>query len=158
MSATPRPLPGRHGMNTPTTTPAVEARDLRFAYPERVALDGVSFRVDPPRREPPDDDPGGGGAPGTLFGFLGPNGGGKTTLFRILATLLAPGAGAVRIFGHRLPDEAAAVRRRLGVVFQSPSLDLELTVRENLVHQGRLHGLTGTALVGAIADALGRLG
>lgn len=122
--------------------PAVVADELRFAYPERVALDGVSFRIEA----------------GSLFGFLGPNGGGKTTLFRILATLLPPGGGGVRILGDDVRTRAAAVRRRLGVVFQSPSLDLELTVRENLVHQGRLYGLTGRTLAERIDDGLERLG
>jgi len=122
--------------------PAVVADELTFTYPERVALDGISFRVEP----------------GSLFGFLGPNGGGKTTLFRILATLLPPGGGSVRIFGDDVRSAAAAVRRRLGVVFQSPSLDLELTVRENLVHQGRLYGLGGRHLAERIDDGLERLG
>ncbi len=126
----------------PPATAAVDVRDLTFAYPGRTALDGVTFEV----------------AAGTLFGFLGPNGGGKTTLFRILATLLPPGGGTVEVFGHRLPAEAAAARRRLGVVFQSPSLDLQLTVQENLTHQGHLYGLSGRELAGRIDDALARLG
>lgn len=123
-------------------SPAVVAEGLRFSYPERTALDGVSFQIET----------------GSLFGFLGPNGGGKTTLFRILATLLPPGGGSVRIGGDDVRQRAAAVRRRLGVVFQSPSLDLELTVRENLVHQGRLYGLGGRYLAERIDDGLERLG
>jgi ABC-2 type transport system ATP-binding protein len=95
---------------------------------------------------------------GEVFGFLGPNGGGKTTLFRILATLARPDTGTVRIFGADLAREAREVRRRLGVVFQNPSLDLQLTVRENLVHQGHLYGLTGRDLVARIAAALDRFG
>ena len=58
-------------------------------------------------------------APGEVFGFLGPNGGGKTTLFRILATLARPQAGSVSVFGT---EKAAAVRRLLGVVFQNPTV------------------------------------
>jgi len=110
---------------------AVEARGLGFRYPGRRgrpgrrALDGAEFAV----------------AEGAIFGFLGPNGSGKSTLFRILATLLAPQAGTVRVLGAELPAAAGRLRRWLGVVFQSPSLDPLLTVRENLITQGRLFGL-----------------
>jgi ABC-2 type transport system ATP-binding protein len=83
---------------------------------------------------------------GSVFGLLGPNGGGKSTLFRILSTLLAPSAGTARIFGHDVVREAAAVRRRLGVVFQHPSLDAKLTVLENLTNHGALFGLGGKGL------------
>ncbi len=141
----PKPAPGRTSIREETSAPgsvAVDVRDLTFSYPGRIALDGVTFRVEP----------------GTLFGFLGPNGGGKTTLFRILATLFPAGGGTVRIFGHLLPAEAAAARRRLGVVFQSPSLDLQLSIGENLTHQGHLYGLRGRELAGRIDDALARLG
>lgn len=155
----PKPVPGRTSIPEEAPEPeavqdqkpeaaedqkpaAVEVRDLTFSYPGRLALDGVTFRVEP----------------GILFGFLGPNGGGKTTLFRILATLLPAGGGTVRIFGHGLPAEAAAARRRLGVVFQSPSLDLQLSIQENLTHQGHLYGLRGRELAGRIDDALARLG
>jgi len=122
---------------------AVEARGVEYAYRNRKgvhpALAGLSFRV----------------APGEIYGFLGPNGGGKTTLFRILATLARPQAGAVSIFGMQ---DAAAVRRLLGVVFQSPSLDIHLTVWENLLHQGHLYGLKGKDLERRMAAALERFG
>lgn len=97
-------------------------------------------------------------APGEIFGFLGPNGGGKTTLFRILATLARPDRGEVQVFGADLMRAAAAVRRGLGVVFQSPSLDLQLTVAENLTHHGHLYGLQGKELAGRIGAALERFG
>jgi ABC-2 type transport system ATP-binding protein len=112
------------------SAPAVELEALRRLYGERVALDGVSFEV---------------GA-GELFGLLGPNGGGKTTLFRVLSTLLAPTSGEVRVMGTELPAGQAEVRAQIGVVFQSPSLDGKLTVRENLMHQGHLYGLRGADL------------
>ncbi|MGH7859126.1 MAG: ATP-binding cassette domain-containing protein, partial [Candidatus Binatia bacterium] len=67
---------------------------------------------------------------------------GKTTLFRILSTLLAPKEGTVRVLGHELPMAASSVRRRMGIVFQSPGLDGKLTVAENLHHHGRLYGMS----------------
>lgn len=83
---------------------------------------------------------------GEVFGVLGPNGGGKSTLFRILATMLEPTAGRVALFGHDVRTEPHAVRRQLGVVFQTPSLDLKLTARENLRHHGHLYGMSGSQL------------
>ena len=120
---------------------AVVARALEFSYRTRRALAGVDFEV----------------APGEIFGFLGPNGGGKTTLFRILATLLPAQRGTVEIDGLDLAADAAGVRRRLGVVFQSPALDLQLTVGENLLHQGHLYGLAGADLAGRIGARPGPL-
>ncbi|MEO6191478.1 MAG: ATP-binding cassette domain-containing protein [Thermoanaerobaculia bacterium] len=125
----------------PAKRPA-KRRAKRRGGPVPPALAGVDFQV----------------AAGEIFGFLGPNGGGKTTLFRILATLARPESGTVRVFGADLATQAREVRRRLGVVFQSPSLDLQLTVRENLVHQGHLHGLAGRDLAGRIAAGLERFG
>src|SRR6266704_3638237 len=115
--------------------PALEVEELRHRYGERIALDGVSLRVER----------------GELFGLLGPNGGGKSTLFRILSTLLAAGGGAARVLGHDVAREPDRVRRRLGVVFQHPSVDRVLTVEENLVHHGHLYGLSGGALRAAVA-------
>lgn len=127
--------------------PAVEARGLRYSYPakrrggpQRPALAGLDFSA----------------PAGQIFGFLGPNGGGKTTLFRILATLARPEAGSVTVFGSDLATQAREVRRRLGVVFQNPSLDVQLTARENLVHQGHLYGLSGRNLADRIAAVLNR--
>jgi len=109
---------------------AIETAGLIHDYGERRALDGVDLSVEP----------------GEIFGLLGPNGGGKTTLFRILTTLMRPTAGRARILGRDCVDEARAVRRSIGVVFQSPSLDGKLTVYENLRHQGHLYGLGGADL------------
>ncbi|RPH75137.1 MAG: ABC transporter ATP-binding protein, partial [Candidatus Rokuibacteriota bacterium] len=97
-------------------------------------------------------------ARGEIFGLLGPNGGGKTTLFKIVSTLLVPAGGAVRVFGADVATSPAAVRRRMGVVFQKPALDTRLTVEENLRHQGHLYGLRGAALVDRIVEVLSRVG
>jgi ABC-2 type transport system ATP-binding protein len=80
---------------------------------------------------------------GELFAVLGPNGGGKTTLFRLLSTLLPLQAGRVDILGHDLSNEPAAIRHLIGVVFQAPSLDRKLTVAENIRLQAALYGLRG---------------
>jgi ABC-2 type transport system ATP-binding protein len=110
--------------------PALITTELTHRYGERVALDRVSLQVMP--RE--------------IFGLLGPNGGGKTTLFRILSTLVRPTSGSATILGLDLLRDREGLRRRLGVVFQAPSLDKKLKVRENLVHQGHLYGLSGAPL------------
>lgn len=111
-------------------TPAVQIDNLSFQYGKREALAGVSLTVQP----------------GECFGLLGPNGSGKSTLFRILSTLLPPRIGRALICGHDVVKERALVRRRIGVVFQSPSLDLHLTGRENLRCAGKLYGLSGARL------------
>ena len=119
--------------------PAILAEGLGFDYGRERALDGVDLVVQP----------------GELFAILGPNGGGKTTLFRILATLLAPARGRAAIFGHDLLRGAAEARRALGVMFQAPAIDRLLTVRENLDLQGALYGIGGRVLV-AEREALAR--
>jgi ABC-2 type transport system ATP-binding protein len=120
----------------------VEVNDIHFSYGSRIALAGVSFAV----------------PAGSIFGILGPNGGGKSTLFRILSTLMAPQRGDVRIAGLRLATQPAAVRRKIGVVFQTQSLDRKLTVRENMESQGHLFGLHGAVLRERCDALLERLG
>jgi ABC-2 type transport system ATP-binding protein len=122
--------------------PAVAIERLTHLYGRRQALAAISLSI----------------ARGEIFGILGPNGGGKTTLFRILSTLMTPSSGSVHLFGEPLTASAHQIRRRLGVVFQSPSLDRQLTVTENLRHQGHLYGLRGAALETRINELLERLG
>ncbi|HTR61116.1 MAG TPA: ABC transporter ATP-binding protein [Candidatus Binataceae bacterium] len=121
---------------------AIEAHSLVFRYGDRTALDNVSFSI----------------ARGEIFGFLGPNGGGKTTLFKILSTLSPLQSGNAAMLGHDLAMDTTAVRRKLGVVFQHPSLDGKLTVGENLSHHGHLYGMRGSDLRDRGAAALQRLG
>jgi len=121
---------------------AIHVERLRHTYGSRVALNDISFSV----------------TRGEIFGLLGPNGGGKTTLFKILSTLLCPTAGSALIFGDRLPGAPDAVRRHLGVVFQHPSLDDKLSVLENLFCHGNLYGLRGGELRRRADVVLRRLG
>jgi ABC-2 type transport system ATP-binding protein len=95
---------------------------------------------------------------GEIFGLLGPNGGGKSTLFRILSTMMTPTGGRAAVAGFDVVRDAATVRRRVGVVFQSQSLDRALTVEENLRAQGHLHGLSGADLGARMAQAMELLG
>jgi ABC-2 type transport system ATP-binding protein len=124
----------------PAAAPAVRVEGLRFAFGAREVLRGVGFEV----------------AAGEMFGLLGPNGGGKTTLFRIITTLAAPTGGRASVFGADLALEPDLVRRRIGVVFQAPSLDKKLGVAENLAHQGHLYGLSGAALTRRSGELLAR--
>ncbi len=120
----------------------IQVRNLTHRYGDRVALSDVSFEVQK----------------GEVFGLLGPNGGGKSTLFRILATLMVPTEGSAAIAGYDVVRRAAQVRRTVGVVFQSQSLDKALTVEENLRAQGHLHGLSGGELRARMEAAMNRLG
>ena len=131
---------------TPTTadgavTPPIELSGLTHMYGSRRALDSLSFSVQPAE----------------IFGLLGPNGSGKTTLFRILSTLMVPTGGHARIAGFDVARQAREVRAQTGIVFQARSIDLKLTVEENLMHQGHLYGLSGKALRRRIDEVLGRV-
>ena len=100
---------------------ALRIANVTKRYGRTLALDGVSFDV--PRN--------------TMFALLGPNGAGKTTLMHILSTILAPDSGTAEIAGFDVLRDPLEARSRLGIVFQEPSLDDRLTVRENL----NIHGL-----------------
>ncbi len=119
----------------------IHIADLRHQYGERMALNGVSFDVQ--RAE--------------IFGLLGPNGSGKTTMFRILTTLMLPTSGSASILGHDVATDPDGVRRRIGVVFQSRSIDIKLSAEENLIHVGHLFGITGAPLKKRVAEMLERV-
>ena len=121
---------------------SIELDALTHDYGKRPALNHLSFRV----------------RPAEIFGLLGPNGSGKTTLFRILSTLMVPTGGKARIRGFDVATEPNRVRQQIGIVFQARSLDIKLTVAENLRHQGHLYGLSGAHLKSRIAEVLGRVG
>jgi ABC-2 type transport system ATP-binding protein len=127
--------------SSPSETAAVELSDVGLSYGTRQALAGLSFAV----------------RPGEIFGLLGPNGGGKTSLFRILATLIPSDAGRAAVFGMDVARRPQQVRARIGVVFQAQNLDRKLTVFENLRHQGHLYGLRGSPLRSRIDALLARM-
>lgn len=121
---------------------AVSVESLSHRYGPRLALDNVTFEV----------------RAASIFALLGPNGSGKSTLFKVLTTLVTPSSGTARVAGADVVRERRCVRERIGVVFQKPSLDDRLTVRENLRHQGHLYGLSGAALTERCAAVLDRFG
>lgn len=124
------------------TTIAISVDQLVKTYPRGArALDGLSFDV----RE------------GTVFGLLGPNGAGKSTAVRILTTLLHPDSGIARVAGHDVVRDAPRVRPLIGLVGQKLSVVPTATVRENVLLQGRLHGLRRRDLVHHTDAVLERL-
>jgi ABC-2 type transport system ATP-binding protein len=112
----------RSGMNA---APALEVDGLVLRYGAHEALRGVSLRVEQ----------------GEMFALLGPNGGGKSSLFKVASTLLPATEGTVRILGHDVATHAPSVRKHLGVVFQQPALDRQLTVLESLRIHAALLGV-----------------
>ena len=125
-----------------TSTAVISVQDIVHRYGDRTALNSVSFDVHPAE----------------LFGLLGPNGSGKTTLFRILSTLMVPVGGRATILGIDVARDPNKIRHQIGVVFQAQSIDVKLTARENLWHQGHLYGLHGASLKNRIQEMLGRVG
>jgi len=120
--------------------PVIEVRRLVKRFGPKAVLRNLDFHV----------------AAGEFVALLGPNGAGKTTFLRILASLSRPSLGEVRIAGYPLPDQAASVRRRLGVVSHLPLLYGDLTAEENLVFYGRMYSLSNLeARVREVLDLVG---
>lgn len=120
---------------------AVSIENVSHFYGKRQALCEVSLSIQP----------------GEIFVFLGPNGGGKSTLFRLLSTLMPLRHGNIQILGHAVSSQQNEVRRKLGVVFQMPSLDKKLTVLENIYQQAALYGVAGELLRQRTQLLLGKL-
>lgn len=105
---------------------SIEIQNLTKKYGEYVAVDHISFQVEK----------------GSLIGFLGMNGAGKTTVINMLATLLKPDDGKVTICGHELGREDNEIRRKIGIIYQQNCLDDLLSVQENLIGRGVLYGIS----------------
>jgi ABC-2 type transport system ATP-binding protein len=125
-----------------TTAPALRLRDVVKSYGQNRALDGVSLEV----------------RPGELVALLGPNGAGKSTLFQLLSGLFAADSGRIEVMGHDIARDPVPALARLGIVFQQPTLDLELTVTANLMFHAGLHGIPRGVAEARIAQELARLG
>src|SRR5437879_11795287 len=108
-----------------SSTPLISAKNLSKSFGKLVAVDGIEFSV----------------ARGEAFGFLGPNGAGKTSTMRMIACVSPVTSGSLTLFGRDPATAGAEIRARLGVVPQEDTLDLELTVRENLQMYGRFFDL-----------------
>ena len=124
------------------SSPALEIESLSHAYGSKLALDHIGFAV---------------GA-GEFTVLLGPNGAGKTTLFSLVTRLYDSADGVIRIEGFDLHAQSSEALSRIGVVFQQPTLDLDLSVRQNLLYHAALHGMSGEAAHARIDSELARLG
>ncbi len=120
----------------------IDLVELRKHYKTVEALKGVSLRV----------------GSGELFAYLGPNGAGKTTTIRILTGLTRPSGGRAMVGGHDVEREPLKAKRHQGLVPQHINLDAELTVEENLVIHGRLHGMAASDIRGRIDELLEYVG
>jgi ABC-2 type transport system ATP-binding protein len=130
-----------HGTQ-PSNVPALRIDNLSHSYGARRALEGVTFAT----------------APGTFTVLLGLNGAGKSTLFALVTRLYATQQGRIEIFGHDIGREPGEALRRLGVVFQSRTLDLDLSVLQNMVYHGALHGIGAREAKARARPSLDRIG
>ncbi|HXV28693.1 MAG TPA: ATP-binding cassette domain-containing protein [Sinorhizobium sp.] len=124
------------------TLPALVVADLRHSYGDRMALEGIGFAL----------------APGELAVLLGPNGAGKTTLFSLITRLYDRQSGSISIFGRDPRLEPGAVLSAIGVVFQQRTLDLDLTVHQNLRYAAALQGLPRAMALARIAAEIAGVG
>src|SRR5271156_1486566 len=106
-------------------SPALAVTDLSHSFGERQALDKVGFTV----------------SPGDFTGLLGLNGAGKSTLFALATHLYHNRSGSIEVFGFDIRHQPSQALRRMGVVFQQPTLDLDLSVEQNLSYHCALHGM-----------------
>jgi len=129
-------------MATEEGAPALRVDGVVKSYGALRALDGVSLSA----------------CAGEFIALLGPNGAGKTTLFQLLSGLFVPDSGQIEIMGHDMRRDPVPALAKLGIVFQQPTLDLELTVTGNLLFHAGLHGMARPAAKARIATELARLG
>jgi len=124
------------------TSPALSITDVNFSYGAKKALDGVSFEINP----------------GHCTMLLGPNGAGKCTLFSLMTRLYDTPSGRIELGGHDIKQETCKALATLGIVFQQTTLDLDLTVQQNLRYHAALHGISGKVADARILEELERLG
>ena len=129
-------------MTPDESTPALLLGNVIKTYGAIRAVDGVSLKA----------------ASGEFIALLGPNGAGKTTLFQLLSGLFVPDSGHIEIMGHDMLRDPVPALAKLGIVFQQPTLDLELTVTGNLLFHAGLHGIPRTIARPRIEAELARLG
>lgn len=125
-------------MNTTDNNRAIVARGLTKQFGDFTAVDGIDFEVHP----------------GEIFGFLGPNGSGKTTTIRMMLGLLKPTQGTVQVLGVPVLEHPERIRNRVGYMSQRFSLYNDLTVLQNLTFYGKVYGLANTELEESIQTAL----
>lgn len=130
------------GTSPERARPALEIADLAFGYGDRFALRDISFTVHP----------------GEFTALLGPNGAGKTTLFALVTHVFESAHGSVRIGGFDVRNDGERALARMGVVFQQPTLDLDLTVTQNLKYFAALQGLAKREAGRRIETELRRIG
>lgn len=121
--------------------PALSVHDLSYRFGDNVALEHVSFAVEE----------------GAFTLLLGPNGAGKSTLFNLITRLYDTEDGNIAVFGHDVSRQSRQALAAMGVVFQQPTLDLDLTVMQNLLYHGALHGLSVTEARRRAEEELSRL-
>ncbi|HPJ31112.1 MAG TPA: ATP-binding cassette domain-containing protein, partial [Methanothrix sp.] len=117
---------------------AIATSGLTMRFNGFVAVDGVDLNIEK----------------GELFGLLGPNGAGKSTIIKMLTTMLRPSAGGATVWGFDIGRERDAVRNSIGVVFQDPSVDSQLSGRENLDFHGRMYGMDRKTREARVAEVL----
>jgi ABC-2 type transport system ATP-binding protein len=125
-----------------SSPPAFEVAGLGHRFGQRRVLNDVSFAI----------------APGDFTVLLGLNGAGKTTLFSLATRLYAQAEGTIRIFGMDIRERALDCLRLMGIVFQQPTLDLDLSLEQNLYYHCALHGLSHREAAGRIAAEVDRVG
>ena len=121
---------------------ALVIENVAKSYGPVKALDGVSFK----------------GEAGEFVALLGPNGAGKSTLFQLLSGLFTPDAGRIEVMGHDMSRDPVPALAGLGIVFQQPTLDLELSIVSNLLFHAGLHGMPRRLAKERIGSELNRLG
>ncbi len=122
--------------------PGIVVDGIGYSYGSTVALDGVSLSA----------------SPGHFTALVGPNGAGKSTLVALLTGLFVARSGRITVLGVDVAEDARAVLSRIGVVFQQPTLDLDLSVRQNLLYFAALHGIAGRRAHQRASICLDRLG